>query len=484
MFRSSFNLDVTRGEHDKDRLQKLLTAAQAFDHTDTKTHNRDIQDGAVVIVCSILHSCSPFFVARAKEIQLCLTILLRLYRCSEERLCASFCTDGTNLILIFLELIEVNYRLGKKGDAQHIVLAQRVIDILCKARVPLSMVKRQEELISSLVGNVHGATGRFVMHLSMKILASLSEHHVHNRVILFDADLLDTVLVGSTHTYSPVKEESARIIMHLALEDKNKADLVQAHNQRWMDATLAFARVSCTVSTKTCAIQALRCMATIPENKIIMVQHKNGAVVETLIQVSSSRLVPSQLSINATKVLSTLTCQATASQIGHHPGLLITLSSLACREDNHAVVAAMTVKKLATHIHSDDLSHKVLLQALITMSYSRSLEVLKWTVRGLLEQASFPQDRVKMIGHKGLAASITALSMNENEFVMTHAREVLSVLATDVATARNVRVEKVLQRVSAAKECQDVLDLCRKKQPRCYSPSSLEEFHFDFSEME
>jgi hypothetical protein len=225
-------------------------------------------------------------------------------------------------------------------------------------------------------------------------------------------------------------------------------------------------------------------MATMPENKIIMVQHKNEAVLETLIQVASSRLVPSQLSINATKVLSTLTCQATASQIGHHPGLLITLSSLACREDNHAVVAAMTVKKLATHIHSDDLSHKVLLQALITMSYSRSLEVLKWTVRGLFEQASYPRDRVKMIGHKGLAASITALSMNENEFVMTRAREVLSVLATDVANAKNVRVEKVLQRVSAAKECQDALDLCRKKQPRCYSPSSLEEFHFDFSEME
>ena len=483
MFRSSSNKDVTRGKHDNDRLQKLLTAAQAFDHTDTKTHNRDIQDGAVVIVCSILHSCSPFFVARAKEIQLCLVILLRLYRCSEERLCASFCTDGTNLILILLELIEINYRLGKKGDAKHLVLAQHVIDILCKARVPLSMVKRQEELISSLVGNIHGATGRFVMYLSMKILASLSEHHTHNKVVLFDADLLDTILVGSTHTYSPVKEESARIIMNLALENKNKTDLVQAHNQRWMDASLALARVSCTVSTKTCAIQALRCMATIPENKIIMVQHKNGAVVETLMQVASSRLIPSQVSINATEVLSTLTCQATASQIGHHPGLLLTLSSLACRDDNLAVVAAMTVKKLATHVRSGDLSHKDLLQALVTMSYSRSTKVLKWVIRGFLEQASFPRDRVKMIGHKGLAASITALSMNENEFVITHAREVLSVLASDVANARNVRVEKVLQRVSAAKECQDALEYCRKR-PRCYSPSSLEEFHFDFSEID
>ena len=423
--------DVTRGENDGDRLRKLVTAAESFDHTDSRNHDRDVRDGAVAIVCSILRSCSSFFIVRSKEIQLCLMILLRLYRCSEERLCASFCTDGATLIIELLELIEINYRLGKKGDTKSLVLAQHIIDVLSQARAPLPMVKRQEELLTALVGNIHGATGRFVMHLSMKIIGSLSEHS-QNKESMFKAGLLETILIGSIHIYKPVREEAARIIMNLALENKNKTDLVQRHNQYWLDACLDLARVSC-VSTKAYAIQALGCVATIPENKVIMAQHKNGAVVDALLQSASSRVIPSQVSINATRVIANLTCQATASQIGRHSGLILTLSSLACRDDKLAVAAAMAVKKVATHIRSGDLSHQDLLQALITMSYSRSTEVLKWTVKAYCEQASFPRDRVKMIARKGLLTSLTVLSTDENEFVTKHAREVLSALACEFA---------------------------------------------------
>jgi hypothetical protein len=428
--RRSFS-DVTRGKNDSDRLRKLATAAKLFDHADSRNHDRDVKDGAVAIVCSILLSCMPFFIARSKEIQLCLMILLCLYRCSEERLCASFCTDGTTLILDLLELVEINYRLGKKGDIKSLVLAQHIIDMLSQARAPLSMVKRQEELLSSLVGNIHGATGRFVMHLSLKIIASLSDHS-QNKESMFKAGLLETVLVGSIHMYEPVRKESARIILNLALENKNKTDLVQGHNQSWLDVSLALARVPC-VSTKAYAIQALGCVATIPENKVIMVQHKNGAVVDALLQSASSRLIPSQVCINATRVIGKLICDATASQIGRHSGLLVTLSSLACRDDKLAVAAAMTVKKIATHVRSGDLSHQYLLQALITMSYSRSTEVLKWTVKAYCEQASFPRDRVQMIAHKGLLTSLTVLSTDMNEFVMKHALDALSALAGEFA---------------------------------------------------
>ena len=422
---------MTRGKNDSDRLRKLVTAAKLFDHTDSKSHDRDVKDGAVAIVSSILRSCSPFFIARQKEIQLCLMILLRLYRCSEERLCASFCTDGTTLILDLLELVEINYRLGKKGDTKSLVLAQHVIDVLSQARAPLTMVKRQEELLSSLIGNIHGATGRFGMHLSLKIIASLSEHS-QNKESMFKAGLLESVLVGSIHMYKPVREESARIIMNLSLENKNKTDLVQGHNQSWLDVSLALARVSC-VSTKAYAIQALGCVATIPENKVIMAHHKNGSVLDALLQSASSRLIPSQVCINATRVIGKLICDATASQIGRHPGLLVTLSSLACRDDKLAVAAAMAVKKVATHVRSGDLSHQNLLQALITISYSRSTEVLKWNVKAYCEQASFPRDRVQMIAHKGLLTSLTVLSTNVNEFVMKHALDALSALAGEFA---------------------------------------------------
>ena len=87
----------------------------------------------MAVICSILRSCSPFYITKSKEIVSCLTILLRLYRCSIDRLCASFCTDGTTLILILHELVEINYRLGKKGDVQALVLARSILEKLAGA---------------------------------------------------------------------------------------------------------------------------------------------------------------------------------------------------------------------------------------------------------------------------------------------------------------------------------------------------------------
>ena len=89
----------------------------------------------------------------------------------------------------------------------------------------------------------------------------------------------------------------------------------------------------------------------------------------------------------------------------------------------------MTVKKIATHVRSGDPCHEYLLQALVTISYSRSTEVLKWTVKALTEQAFFPPSRLYMIAHKGLLASLIMLANDKNEFVKRHAQEVMAALA-------------------------------------------------------
>ena len=65
----------------------------------------------------------------------------------------------------------------------------------------------------------------------------------------------------------------------------------------------------------------------------------------------------------------------------------------------------------------------------MTMSYSESTNVLKWTVRAYIEQASFPRDRAKMIGTKGLFTSLGLLSRHENDFIGDGARDVLGTLA-------------------------------------------------------
>lgn len=420
--RMSLLVDATRAKTDNDRLKKLIAASKLFEHCDARKHDADIKAGAVSLVCAILRSCSMLFIARSKEIQHCLKILLNLFRCSTDRLCASFCTDGTTLIIDLLELIEINYRLGKKGDVKSLVLAQGVVDkLICGARVPLSKIKLQEDLFSSLVQNISGATGSLVMHQSMKIIASLSENSQNKRAMYSFPCMMDAIALGSTYMFETVRDESARIIMNLSLDTNNKRSLAQ----HYLDVVLALARG--TTTSKSYAIHTLGSLSSLPENKAIIVQHKNGAVVDVLLWVASSSTQLIDLRIYATKILGNLA----VAQVGSHPRLLVSLSSLAISDKMNqlAVTAAMSVKKLSNHIRSSDPCHEALLQALVTMSYATSTGVLKWTVKAYCEQASSPSDRVSMIGHKGLLSSLTMLTNDDNEFVRENARDVLSALA-------------------------------------------------------
>ena len=420
--RMSLLVDATRAKTDNDRLKKLIAASKLFDHCDASKHDADIKAGAVSLVCAILRSCSMFFKSRSKEIQHCLKILLNLFRCSTDRLCASFCTDGAALFLVLLEFIEINYRLGKKGDVKSLVLAQGVLDkLVAGARVPLSRIKLQEDLLSSLVGNISGATGSLVMHISLKVIASLSEHSQNKQAMYSFPGLMEAIALGSTYMFETVRDESARIIMNLSSDTNNKRPLIQ----HYMDVVLALARG--TATSKSYAIHTLGSLSSLPENKVIMVQHKGGAVINVLLRVASSSTQPLDLRINATKILGNLA----VAQVGSHPGLLVSLSSLAITDKMNqlAIMAAMSVKKLSNHIRSNDSCHGALLQALVTMSYGSSTEVLKWTVKAYCEQASSPTDRVSMIGHKGLLSSLTMLTNDENDFVRENARDVLSALA-------------------------------------------------------
>lgn len=129
----------------------------------------------------------------------------------------SFCLEGSTLIINLLELIEIHYRLGKKGDTKCLAMAQNLVDKLTTLScVPLALIKRSDELMSSLVGNINGATGRIVMYQSFTLLAMLSEHTQNKQVLLTYPGLIKSVEVGSRHLSQAVREESARIMCNLA----------------------------------------------------------------------------------------------------------------------------------------------------------------------------------------------------------------------------------------------------------------------------
>lgn len=469
--------DATRAKDDSQRLEKLHLATEELDHHNAQHHDEDIKAGAVQIVCSILRSCSPFFIAKSEVVKSCCTILLQLYRCSQDRARASFCTDGFTLITNLLEVIEINYRLGKLGDPKCLLLAN---DVVCKllgvAKVPLTMVKNKDEFLSSLVSNIKGASGKYVMQLSLKSIASLSEHVENKQVMICFKDLLGAVEVGSRHIEPFVREEAARVLFNLTWEPKNKSKILQSSTE-----TILSLVEGCggSITSQSHALQTLGHLVVDTSNKAYLVNHNGGTVVSTLLRVASSDTSQASTSI---KIIGYITCRATAWKIGAVPGLFTTLSSLACQSDHLAPLAAKAIYKMATHTHyrSKTMSqefktvHCKLLQALVTMSYSDSSEVLKYTVKAYSEQASFRRNRIQMIGHKGLLLALSMLTHDESNYVSDMAKEVLSTVACEVAVARDVSVEKLLR------SCVPLQSKTKIKQPRCYSPTSVvDEFHFD-----
>jgi len=377
-----------------------------------------------------------------------------------------------------LEVIEINYRLGKLGDPKCLLLANDVIyKLLDVAKVPLTMIKHENELVSSLVSNINGASGKYVMHLSLKILASLSDHVENKQVMLDIPDILGAIEVGSRHMDRSVREEAARMIMSLAWEPKNKSKILHSS----IETILTSVADDGSITSQSYALQTLGHLAADTNNKIHLVNHKNGTVINMLLRIALSDASEANMSIEATKIIGYLTCRATASKIGSLPGVFTTLSSLACRSDDLAPMAAKAIYKMATYIHyhpkpiGQDLKavHTSMLQAIVTISYSKSTEVLKYAVKAYVEQSPFRRDRIQMIGHKGLLSALSVLTQDENNYVSECAKEIMISLACDVAVATNASVEKLLRRVAPKNKTQ-------VQQRRCYSPTSvMDEFHFD-----
>ncbi|KAL7466343.1 hypothetical protein ACHAXS_006642 [Conticribra weissflogii] len=470
------NVDVTRAKDDADRVKKLAAAVKEFNHHDKDKHDSDIKSGAVSIVCNILRSCSPFFIAKSKEVQYLCKILLQLFRCSEDRARAAFCLDGSTLIAVLLEIIEINYRLGKKGDVKSLVLVQNVVETLIQlARVPLTMVKRHCELLTCLINYINGVTGKLAMYHSIKCIAILSEHTLNKQVLLTFPHLMESVEVCARHMCEAIRQEAAKTMFQLAMETKNKTQLTHESKRGWMDVVLTLtADNERSVHAKVYAINALSHLATENGNKIIMVRHNDGFLISSLLRIAGDVILKTrpELPHQAAKLIGALTCRATASRIGNHPCLLVVLSSLACRQDQLASVAAMTIKKLATYIRSNDPCHAGLLRALITISYGKSTEVLKWAVKAFAEQASFPNDRLKMISQRGLLPALTMLIDHKNFVVRGYAEAALSAMAADVAKIKDMEIGKLLSLVIANKPCKQA------PQRRCYSPTSVLDFAF------
>ena len=135
------------------------------------------------------------------------------------------------------------------------------------------------------------------------------------------------------------------------------------------------------IASKKYAMKTLIHLSSAVSNKVFLVGYQRGVIVKELMRVvSATSSIDQQVKIAATEVLCSLICRSTASNLCQ-PDVLVTLASQGCGKEKTSVPSARVIKKLSSFIHSNDLSHEYLLQALVTLSYGIKTEVLKLTVK-------------------------------------------------------------------------------------------------------
>ena len=237
------------------------------------------------------------------------------------------------------------------------VQAKRVIErlLLAAARVPLDLVKGKTELLSTLTSNVSGVSGRYVIELSLKVITNLSLVSKNKAPLFGFPGLLECVEIASRHMSEAVREASAKLLLNLSGDTRNKSRLEA--NGEIVDVVLSLSSGSST----HLAIQTLGNFSLFHDNKVFLTEHNDAAVIGTLLSVMSTQSIPLETRICCVRILGLMTCNATASKIGNYPCLLVTLASLACYSDDLAVASSMMLKKLATHVRCGNPCHKTLL---------------------------------------------------------------------------------------------------------------------------
>jgi hypothetical protein len=383
------------------RIASITNACEEFDHWETEKHDIELLYGAAVVLTKLLINTDD----DENELRMILAATEMVFRASPKAI-SNALQPGKPTHSLSQQLIKLwDYLDSSSMEASQHSISHADISTLNIAKIIHSisrctdlrtMLLQIPALLEILIRETELSEEKV---WRMRILANIANHE-DCKVIIFEYHgILEFVLrAGHFETNDWSRQYAAKILMELSSSPANQISMAKIQTVLGTLVKMVFLEKSS--DTRKSAISCLQNLAFTKENRIRLVQFKNGLVLEAL-KKSMTADLDEKARRRAAGTLTNIACAETAEALGTHKGLLETLAIVVTKDPSLHVQsrAALALTKIACFITVDMTCHEMLLDALVAASLSKAATTVSSVLR---VKARAPENRQALARHPGI----------------------------------------------------------------------------------
>lgn len=405
---TQLNLDIlaelNKASGSERRIAAITNACAEFDHMDEPKHNAELHYGAPSILSKILSMTDD-----DDEIRMICAAIEMVFRGSTKYVHVAFDKVGPTMIPLLLRLLD----RCESGNMKHadvsilnitktLLYLSRIVELrVCLARQQ-GMLDAMRRVATSIL-NPDCRIAR------IRIVANLANCEENKVLMLEHEGLLDSILrIGHLDLSETAREYASTALMDLASAPANQVSM--AKNEKLLGTLVKMVLVEKIATTRESAITALQNLAFTKDNRKILVNFKDGIVLEALKKALNSDK-NDKARRRAAGALTNLACEETAEKMGSHKGLLDSMAIVSTKDENEDVQmrASLALTKIASNVTNKMDCYEALLDALVVASLSSASNSVSAVIR---VKARDPENRESMARHPGILDTLADICIS------------------------------------------------------------------------
>eukprot|EP00588_Corethron_pennatum_P007018 CAMPEP_0194291242 /NCGR_PEP_ID=MMETSP0169-20130528/43051_1 /TAXON_ID=218684 /ORGANISM="Corethron pennatum, Strain L29A3" /LENGTH=615 /DNA_ID=CAMNT_0039039069 /DNA_START=234 /DNA_END=2081 /DNA_ORIENTATION=+ len=402
--------DISQAENQFDLIVAVEAACAKFDHFDKYTHDEEIESGVAGVLFFQLERVVTSSKPRDSEIELLVSALEMVHRCSCHSIKNSIKAAGKYAAFqVPCHIVEKYTRYPQHhACAPTIVcLVAKLFTNFTKATGVMQRMAENYDIILVMVHVLECDMHEWVKMEAINVLAELAYSEETNSVMIHVDGFIDALTECANSSNKKIKEGSARAFLNLATAAENRPILGSRDDT--VNVLLKCLHESSN-TTRKCAIGALGNMSACEENKLRLVNYGNGEIVKTLLFAARSD-VNKQLRKDAMGVLANLSNADTSCLLCTYPDFLNSLvTQAACDAQLEIQRGALKVlRRMASFVDATVPCHALLLKALLKALAGK--HAVAHVVAALKDQSSKPANRRSLAQFPGLLDALAVISL-------------------------------------------------------------------------
>lgn len=414
------------------RTEAIENAVDQFDHSSESGHNLELHHGAAAALYKL------WIVSKSSsERSQILFGLEKVLRGSPKHVVTAYPKlDGLVEKLLQYELTELS--------------AKVIYNLSRPSELRAGLLEQHPTLLSSL-SDLDGVPtdARVVRVKALVNLCKESQVQVYET-----AGLLDNVLrMAHLDESAVVRQYTGQLLMELSTKNTT-----MALNANVLGTTVKMILMEKSSSTRESAITCLQNLAFTKENRKLLIDFKNGIVLEALKKTLSTDPDP-KARRRAAGALTNLACDETAEALGNYKNLLQTLAIVATKDNELDVQtrASLALTKIASSITHTMNCHPELLDALVVTSLSKSENSVAAVLRVKARNADC---RKVLARHPGVVDTLSDICLSDRSSVADRDNAIRAImhLVNEEGNRKLLCNKTVLTAIVAAALYEDVPD--------------------------